>query len=125
VLCQASATSSGMTQEAIAVLAYRRFLGMTSPGLVASAVLVAAHNLVTSTVPKMFLSAGRDQLFCISFVLQDLPGRYYPDTSDVSWLPPCEASMVPGLGPVPVTGGPMCPEALPSECQGTAQLYQN
>lgn len=110
----------GKDQEAVAILAYRRFLAvtsLTSPGLVASAVLVAAHNLVTGTVPAQYVSVGRGELFCVSALLQSLPSRYYADVAGVSWFPPCEASLVPGLGPASFTGTFACPDALPAGCR--------
>lgn len=116
----ASCQAIGKDQEAVGVLAYRRFLAMTSltsPGLVASAVLVAAHNLVTGTLPAQYVPVGRGELFCVSSVLQSLPGRYYPDLAGVSWFPPCEASLVPGLGPAGFTQGPDCADALPEGCR--------
>lgn len=109
--------ATGMAQEAVAVLAYRRFLSERFPNVLASAVLVAAHNLVTSSIQGVYLPPGHDQRYCVTYVLQLLPSRYYPDVSNVTWSPPCQASMVPGLGPVGVTGGPNCPDTLPTGCR--------
>lgn len=83
------------------VLAYRAFVEQTWALPSASSVLVAFHNLVTSSIignpeTQRFLAADRQRLYCAQDVISAVPVQYHSDLQMAMPLP--QAAMgVPGL----------------------------